>query len=109
MVVLDLVGGSVHPSSLPDTNAKRSRGILTYCRYAKLDHLLNILIGESWMPLEAAVVAAPILKLWVLYFVESMPICDRAACTAVAKCWRVRGQSSLNMNKGLAEVLRAHR
>lgn len=48
-------------------------GIFTYWRWAKLSHLPSILITESSTPLVAAVVAAPILKLWPQYCPNPRP------------------------------------
>ena len=45
-----------------DNPAKRSHGIRTYNKYAKLRHLPRVLIKESSTPRLAAVETAPILK-----------------------------------------------
>ena len=44
--------------------ARRSFGVLMYCRKAALCQRPNVCIVESSIPRLAAVVAAPILKLW---------------------------------------------
>ena len=76
----DTIGLSLHvlsaePDSVAATVTSCSLGVRTYSWYATLSHRPNVLISESCMPLLAAVVAAPIRKLWPAYFVWSMPIC----------------------------------
>ena len=66
---------SAEPDSVAATVTSCSLGVRTYSWYATLSHRPNVLISESCMPLLAAVVAAPIRKLWPAYFVWSMPIC----------------------------------
>jgi len=61
-----------------DTDNSLSRGNLTY-KYAALSHLPRVLIRESSMPTEAAVVAAPIQKLYPAYLDASTPDDCKAA------------------------------
>ena len=44
--------------------ASSSLGIRTYLRYVELCHLPRVWMVESCMPLDLAVVAAPMQKLW---------------------------------------------
>ncbi len=53
--------------------AKCSGGVLMYCRKAALCHLPSVLIMESSIPFFAAVVAAPIRKLWPAYWSWGRP------------------------------------
>lgn len=55
--------------------ARRPRGMHTYCEYATLSHLPSVLIipVQSSMPLDAAVLAAPKQRVWLQYFSLSRP------------------------------------
>ena len=54
--------------------ASFSFGVRMYNRKAELCHLPNAWIVESSMPASAAVVAAPILKLWPAYWCCGKPM-----------------------------------
>ena len=54
-----------------------------YSRYAKLFHWPSVLIKESSIPLEAAVVAAPMQKLWPAYLSARIPALFNASRTAM--------------------------
>ena len=82
-------------ASLPVTAASLSRGTLTYRRYAALSHLPSVLISESSTPAIAAVVAAPILKLWPAYFPASIPALPSAA---------LKHRTSFSLDKGAHEA-----
>lgn len=55
--------------------ARRPRGMHTYCEYTTHSHLPSVLIipVQSSMPLDAAVLAAPIQRVWLQYFSLSRP------------------------------------
>ena len=52
------------PTNFFDIAASRPFGVCMYCRNAALCHLPSVWIVESAIPTIAAVVAAPIRKLW---------------------------------------------
>ena len=56
------------PASIAATVTSCALGVLTYNWYATLSQHPNVFISESCIPVLAAVVAAPILKLCPLYF-----------------------------------------
>ena len=57
-------------------------------------------MSESSMPHSAAVVAAPILKLWPAYEEQSYPRTDKAALTLAIKICFVKKRPSLILNRG---------
>ena len=61
-------------ASIAENLASSYGGVLMYLWYASLCHLPNILMCISGMFALAAVVAAPIRKLWELY--QSQLICN---------------------------------
>ena len=61
------------------------------------------------MPTAFAEVAAPIRKLWVLYFESSKPAFFNVAERRVLKCALVRGTPLSEMNNGPGAVFRIAR
>ena len=68
-------------------------------------HLPILCITESSIPCCAAVVAAPILKLWPAYLDASMPICVKASLNLRIKRVFVRGTPFSSWNSGPGVVL----
>ena len=58
--------------------------------FTELSHLLSVLIKVSWMPHRAAVVAAPIRKLWPAHPLESNPADFKACLTPATNFSRVK-------------------
>ena len=81
-------------------------GILMYLKYVSFFHLPRILIMESCLPRSAAVVAAPIRKLWPAYFVGSIPGDHKAFLMWEIYLCFVKGVLSLNWNIGPGEFPR---
>ena len=74
-------------------DASCTLGVLIYSEYAELCHLPSILMVASGIPQAAAFVAAPILKLFPLYFARSMPHWLRAVLSESARMNLVSGAS----------------
>ena len=80
--VLKFSYGSATLTSLLEIEVSTSRGNLMYSWYAALSHRPNVFIVESSIPTAAAVVAAPIRKLWPAYLDLSRPTADKALHTS---------------------------
>jgi len=70
------------PTRVAATAQILSLGVRIYNVYAELSHRPMVLINESWIPLLAAVVAAPILKLWPANWEAFTPDAAMAFLTA---------------------------
>ena len=90
--------GVLGPTSVAATAQILSLGVQIYSVYAKLSHQPMVLINESWTPLLAAVVAAPILKLWPAYLEASTPDVATASLTALTNLSQVKYRPSTNVN-----------
>ena len=75
-------------------------GVRIYCRKAVLFHLPSIRIVESSKPTLAAVVAAPIRKLWPANCDSGSPIAYNAALTCCVNVAFVSGFPFLNLRNG---------
>ena len=80
-----------------------------YALYAALFHLPNVCIKESSKPCSAAVIAAPIQKLWPLYNSWFTPALLRAVCKCRTRIGLVSGDPSFWMNRGPGEGGRTDR
>ena len=72
-------GNRFCPASVAESAASCSFGIRTYRKNAELCHCPNVCSTESSTPAMAAVVAAPILKLWPQYWSWATPMLVRLA------------------------------
>ena len=91
---------SVKWDILRNEQAPMEEFLCTYIWYTLLFHLPTIWMDACGMFACAAVVAALILQLWVLYWVLSKPSFDSKVTRMLLKCWWLRLHSSLNMNSG---------
>ena len=91
---------------LPVTLQNVSCGVWIYSMYTVLSQRPNVFIRKSWIPFSAAVVAAPIRKLWPAYWVQVKPIADSAVRSACTKRFLVRAFPSLYLKKGPGWELR---
>ena len=71
-----------------------------YSRYAELFHLPSVWIRESSNPLLAAVLAAPIRKLWPVKPAASRPVLVSACCTSDTIDARERGEPDSKQKSG---------
>ena len=71
-----------------------------YTVEAALSHLPSVFIIESGRQHRAAVVAAPVRKLWPAYLQASIPVCCSTARIADTKHSRVRKRLFVNQKKG---------
>ena len=97
---LATTGPVLGPTSVSATAQILSLGVRIYSVYAEFSHRPMVLINESWTPLFAAVVAAPILKLWPAYLEASTPDAATASLTALMNLSRVKYCPSMNLNNG---------
>ena len=81
-----------------------SLGVWMYTVYAELSQRPRVLMRESGNPRNAAVVAAPIRKLWPEYLVSSTLCLRRAARTDETKRSRVKYLPSANVKNGPGDV-----
>ena len=75
-------------------------GVLIYCSNTLLLQRPSLLISHAGRPAAAAVVAAPILKLWLAYICELIPAWSRSHLMAVVRCSLVRGENWPALNSG---------
>ena len=85
---------------LLDRAAKFSGGMRMYVRYAELLQRPSVCIMESSIPWEAAVVAAPLLKLWPEYKCACIPALVSALRNPLTNLALVNGVPSWNWKNG---------